>query len=306
MVTGGSGLVGHALRRLRPDWTYLSSRDYNLTEQAEVRRLFAELRPSGVIHLAARVGGIKANLSSPAEFYYDNVSMNTFVLHEAYKVGVQKLLACLSTCAFPDVVDAYPFREDVLHQGPPAASNLTYGYSKRMVEVQIRAYRQQYGVHFTSVSPSNIYGPHDNFDPEQSHLVPALIRKLLHARETGAPSVEMWGTGRPLRQQLYVDDLAHIIVELFDRYDDAETVLVANPENLSVHEIAETVAQVVGYEGELRFNGQMDGQFRKDADPALLLSLLPGFPFTPFAEGVARTLEWYQQYQESAPSVAAG
>ena len=295
VVTGGSGLVGHALRELRPGWTYLGSADYNLTEQTEVRRLFATLAPAAVVHLAARVGGIKANLGRPAEFFDDNVLMDTLVIREAHRAGVPKLLACLSTCAFPDVVESYPFTEAALHAGPPAPSNLSYGYAKRMMAVQIEAYRQQYGVAYTSLSPSNIYGPYDNFDPAESHLVPALIRKFVEAVELGHEEVELWGSGAPLRQQLYVEDLARIVVHLLEHYDGASTVLAAHPDNLSIRDIAAIVAGVAGYRGALRFNGRMDGQFRKDADIALLRSLMPDFQFTSLREGVAKTVNWYRR-----------
>lgn len=297
LVTGGTGLLGRSLKRLSPHWTYIGSSDCDLTDRRAVADLMRTLNPEGVIHLAARVGGIKANVNYPAEFFYQNMIMNLNVIHESYLAGIKRVVACLSTCAFPDTVESYPFSEDSLHLSPPAPTNFEYGYSKRVLDVQVNAYRKQYGLDYVSLTPCNFYGIGDNFDLETCHLVPALIVKCINAIENKEDNIDLLGTGSPLRQQLYVDDLAKLIQVIYQYYSMPYPIIVAHPDNLSIKEIAETVARVTGYKGRFTFNGQLDGQFRKDGSIQLLLSFLKenniDFEFTSLEQGLQRTVEWY-------------
>ena len=297
LVTGGTGLLGRSLQAIMPQWVYVSSADCDLTDRSAVSDLIEAVNPEGIIHLAARVGGIKANVTRPAEFFYQNASMNLNVIHEAYKAGVQRLVACLSTCAFPDVNERYPFDESSLHLSPPTKTNFEYGYAKRLLDVQINAYRKQYGLDYVSLAPCNIYGPGDNFDLETCHLVPALIAKCVSAINSQSNTIELLGTGSPLRQQLYVGDLAQLIKVIYQHYSDPLPIIIAHPNNLSIGEIAQSVARAVGYTGKFVFNGQLDGQYRKDGSIELLLKFLQknhiDFEFTSLDKGLRETVNWY-------------
>lgn len=291
VVTGGSGFVGKRLQKIRPDWIYLSSSDVNLLNKEETMEAFSKLRPDAVIHLAALVGGIKDNAERPANFFDINAKINMNVVDCCLATGVPRLLASLSTCAFPDVLESYPFDESNLLDGPPAETNLAYGFTKRMMWVHINALRKQYGVDYSCFAPSNLYGPEDNFDLETSHFVAAAIRKIHEAKD----EVEFWGTGRPLRQQLYVDDLCRAIPELLENHHSDDPVIVAPWENLSIEDMAETISSIINKEVKIRFNGKLDGQYRKDGSNVKFLKLCPKFEFTPFKEGVKKTYEWYTQ-----------
>ena len=203
LVTGGSGFLGKRLKVYQPTWEYVSSKKYDLTSPEETRKMFEDKKPDVVVHLAAQVGGVKSNIENQATYFYQNVMINTNVVHEAYRYGVERFLGALSTCAFPDNLDNYPLSEKEFLRGAPAASNLSYGYAKRMLYIQCLSYRKQYGVNYSTFCPSNLYGPGDNFDSLSSHFVAALITKIAQAKD--GDKIELWGTGKPLRQQLYVD-----------------------------------------------------------------------------------------------------
>ena len=292
LVTGGSGFVGKRLQKVRPHWTYLSSKDVNLLSFYDIWDFLRENKPDAVIHLAGRVGGIKDNAEHPAEFFYQNVMMNTNVVHACYKAGVKRLLASLSTCSFPDTALYYPFTEENIFDGPPAVTNLPYGFSKRALYVQLLSYRKQYKLNYSCFSPSNLYGPGDNFDSESSHFVPAMISKLHRAKD--GDEVVFWGTGEPKRQQLYVDDLCEAIPILLEKHKGMEPVIVAPEENLSIKEMAEIAIPIMNKDVNIKFNQDLDGQFRKDGDNSLFNSILPGFKFTSFKEGLKKTYEWYR------------
>ena len=292
LVTGGSGFVGKRLQKVRPDWTYLSSKDVNLLSFYDVWDFLRENKPDAVIHLAGKVGGIKDNAEHPAEFFHQNVMMNTNIVHACYKAGVPRLLAALSTCAFPDVVDKYPFTEDNLLDGPPAITNRAYGFSKRALYIQIQAYRDQYGVDYSCFCPSNLYGPEDHFDLESSHFVPACIKKIHEARNNEI--VEFWGTGKPLRQQLYVDDLCKAIPLLLEEHHSDIPMIVAPDENWSISDMAKICRAIMNKPLDFHFNGKLDGQFRKDGSNERFKELFPDFEFTRFEVGVRETYEWYK------------
>ena len=296
LVTGGSGFLGSRLRLHRPDWIYVSSSDYNLLDRHECTQMFEDIGPTAVIHLAAIVGGIKANAENQAKFFTENCLINLNVISAAHKFGVERLLAALSTCAFPDQVKRYPFTELDIFDGPPAQTNFSYGYSKRMLHVLVNSYREQYGVNYSTFSPSNLYGIGDNFDPHTSHFVPALIRKIYQAKDVD--TVEFWGTGRPMRQQLFVDDLVNIIPELLGKHCTNLPLIVAATENLSIRSMAETCCKIARKNINIVFNGNLDGQYRKDGDNFELIKLLGEISFTPFETGIDKTYKWYGDLNE--------
>jgi len=291
LVTGGTGFLGNRLKRYKPNWTYLGSgvcdlKDYNQTEDA-----LRELRPDAIVHLAARVGGIKDNSENQAEFYLQNTLINTNIIQAAYSTGVKRVLSSLSTCAFPDVVSQYPFTEADIFSGPPAKTNFSYGYTKRALHVQTLSYRKQYGLNYSTFCPSNIYGPSDHFDTENSHFVPALVSKLAKAKD--GETIELWGTGNPKRQQLYVDDLVEIIPVLLDKHNSGHPLIVAPDENLSIREMAEMAKKKIKKTIQIRYNGNLDGQYRKDGSNKRFVELVGGYNFTSFNSGIEKTMQWY-------------
>ena len=236
-----------------------------------------------IVHLAGKVGGIKDNTEKQAEYIYQNVKINTNVVHESYKENVPRLLSALSTCVFPDSLDSYPFRESDIFKGPPAVSNFSYGYAKRCLHVMSNAYRKQYGVNYNTFAPSNIYGPEDHFDDESSHFIPAAISKF-HKASPGATV-----------QQLYVDDLCRAIPNLLDEHNGDQPIIVAPDYNLSISSMVKMCKDIIGKDVSYSFNGLLDGQYRKDGSNARFKQMFSSFEFTPFEEGIRKTYEWYEE-----------
>jgi GDP-L-fucose synthase len=297
LVTGGSGFLGKRLKIYHPEWIYVSTADYCLTDSVETMQMFEEIRPNAVIHLAARVGGIKDNSENQVDFFEQNMLINLNVIKAAYDFGVDRLLASLSTCAFPDVVAEYPFKEKDLLEGPPAETNFAYGFTKRMLHTLILSYRKQYGVNYSTFSPSNIYGPGDHFNSDRSHFIAALVSKMATLNEGGV--LELWGTGRPMRQQLYVDDLCQIIPLLLEKHYSAEPLIVAPDENLTIDEMARTLLSHVDKDINIVYNNKLDGQFRKDGSNHKLKELIGDFKFTKFKDGITKTYDWYIENKET-------
>lgn len=291
VVTGGTGFVGHRLQLTCPEWRYVSSRDYDLSDAEQCRALMNDHKPDAVIHLAARTGGIKESANHQAEFFYNNVITGAHLMHEAFKAGVKRMLITLSTCAWPDIVENYPFTEEDLFAGRPAETNIGYGEAKRALYVQALTYRKQYGMDYSCFCPSNLYGPGDTFDPDRSHFVSALVRKVADAAPRS--SLEMWGTGKPLRQQLFVDDACRAIPLLLEKHHSDNPIIVAPDENLSVAEMCEMLISQVDKDLRVVWNNKFDGQFRKDGSNGKLRALLGNFEFTPFRVGVKQTYDWY-------------
>jgi GDP-L-fucose synthase len=291
LVTGGSGFLGKSLQKAQPSWTYLSSKQCDLTNQKQTFEYFQDNKPKAVLHLAARVGGIRDNMKNQGEFYYQNTMINTNVLEASRAAGVKRVLSSLSTCAFPDRLWYYPFHEEDLFSGPPAVTNFSYGMTKRALHSQSLAYRQQYKLNYSTFSPSNIYGPGDHFGKEGSHFVAALVYKIANASD--GDRLKFWGTGLPLRQQLYVDDLCGIIPVLLEKHNTSEPIIVAPNENLTILEMVKTLAEQSNKKIRVSFSGETSGQFRKDGSNVKLKSLLGNYNFTTFKEGVMKTYEWY-------------
>jgi GDP-L-fucose synthase len=314
LVTGASGLVGRAIQEVvasesaagaRPAgerWVFLSSADGDLRDQAATRAIFEKHAPTHVVHLAAFVGGLFRNLQFGVEFFTNNMHMTLNVLASAKAAGVQKCVSCLSTCIFPDDT-AYPIDETMVHAGPPHGSNEGYAYSKRMIDVLNRAYSKQYGCNYTSIIPTNIYGPHDNFNIEDGHVVPGLVHKLKIAIDNGT-DFTIWGSGSPLRQFIYSEDLAKLILWSLDNYDDSEPIILApdEAEEVSIADVGRSIAASrEDFLGEVVFDtSKSDGQFKKTASNAKLRSHLPDFKFTPFAEGIKKTVQWFFENFDAA------
>eukprot|EP00076_Gallus_gallus_P037351 XP_025002889.1 GDP-L-fucose synthase isoform X1 [Gallus gallus] len=233
LVTGGTGLVGRAIQEVvangegRPDeeWVFVSSRDADLTSAVETKALFEKHKPTHVIHLAAMVGGLFKNIRCNLDFWRRNIHINDNVLHSAYECGVQKVVSCLSTCIFPDKT-TYPIDETMIHNGPPHSSNFGYSYAKRMIDVQNRGYFEQHGCRFTAVIPTNVFGPHDNFNIEDGHVLPGLIHKVYLAKQNGS-ALTVWGTGKPRRQFIYSLDLARLFVWVLREYEEVEPIILS-------------------------------------------------------------------------------
>ena len=291
IVTGGSGLLGSEILKLSPGSHGLSSKDFDLTEASNLR-----LCPNGkfdtVIHCAARVGGVKANTDYVAVFFDDNVKMNMNVLDACKHEGL-KLVSILSTCIYPDSLYVkYPLTEDQLHLGPPHPSNFGYAYAKRMLEVQGKAYRQQFECNFISVIPNNLYGVNDNYDLNSGHVIPALVRKFHEAKIHGYDQVDIWGSGKPLREFTFARDAAKIILWLAENYDGEEPVNIGNPEQISIMSLAHMIADEIGYDGDRNFDrSKPDGQYEKPSSNEKLVSLGWKEDYTPLREGLRETIK---------------
>lgn len=297
-VTGGAGFLGgHVVQAL----TRVGAKKVHIIRSAEhdLRDPKAcALALSGadaVIHLAATVGGIGFNQLHPAELFYDNMLMGLNVIHESWKLGVQKVLALGTICAYPKFTPV-PFQESSLWDGYPEETNAPYGLAKKMLLVQAQAYREQYGFNTVYVLPTNLYGPGDKFDPAVSHVIPALIRKFVEAKESEAKEVELWGSGKATREFLFVEDAADGIVQALERYNGADPVNLGSQEEISIRSLAELIQGLVGYTGSLRWNtSKPDGQPRRKVDASRARELFGFEAKTTFDDGLKRTLEWFMR-----------
>ena len=325
LVTGGSGLVGSALRHmcgaeLKYRFVFLSSRDCDLTDYAATLRYFNIVAPDAVIHLAAAVGGLFKNMRCKVDMFETNVCINMNVLRACHELGVTKVVSCLSTCIFPDHLskDAQ-INETMLHAGPPHSSNNAYAYAKRMLEVQSRCYREQYGHNFVCVIPTNIYGPHDNFNLDDAHVIPALIHKCYLAKQQGVPLV-VAGSGAPLRQFIYSRDLAYLMIWTLEHYDATSDndliggaggiagagtlILSVDPaDEISIRQVVQHIADAIGFDNDIVYDtAQADGQFKKTADNSKFKRLYgtSEFVFTPIRHGLRETVQWFIQNYDAA------
>jgi GDP-L-fucose synthase len=297
LVTGGGGFLGsHLVERLRAlgaDPFVARHKDFDLTRQVDVERLYAQSRPRMVMHLAAEVGGIGANRASPGRFFYANAMMGVMMIEEARRAGVEKFVQVGTVCAYPKYTRV-PFREEELWSGYPEETNAPYGIAKKALLVQLQAYRQQYGMNGIYLLPTNLYGPRDNFDPATSHVIPALIRRMVEARRDGAPELPVWGTGNASREFLYVDDAARALLLAAEHYDGAEPVNVGIGNEIRIAELAGLIAQLVGYEGRLAFDPtQPDGQPRRSLDTRRARELFGFRARVAMREGLRQTVDWY-------------
>jgi GDP-L-fucose synthase len=288
-------LVCAALRDYRPATVVVPRKaEYDLTEQAQVRRLLDDHRPDVVIHLAAVVGGIGANRANPGRFFYDNAVMGLMLLEEARRRGAGKFVAVGTVCSYPKVTPV-PFSEDALWDGYPEETNAPYGLAKKMLLVQAQAYRRQYGFSAITLLPANLYGPGDNFDPASSHVIPALIDKAITARDDGRPFVEVWGTGSASREFLFVRDAAAGVAAAADRYDDPGPVNLGTGAEVTIRELAGLVCELCGFRGELRWDpSKPDGQPRRCLDTTRARDRFGWVATTALRDGLRETIDWYE------------
>jgi GDP-L-fucose synthase len=304
LITGGGGFLGsHLVDRVRRDGVepfVARRRDYDLTKAGDVARVFEEARPELVIHLAAEVGGIGANRSNPGRYWYANLMMGAHVLEQSRESGTRKLVILGTICAYPKFAPV-PFREDDLWDGYPEETNAPYGVAKKSLLVGAQGYREQYGLDSIYLLPVNLYGPRDNFDLETSHVIPALIRKMVEAKERGESEIVLWGDGSPTREFLYVDDCAEGIWLAAQRYDGAEPVNLGTGEEIAIRDLAELIAELTGYTGEIVWDTEKpNGQPRRKLDTSRAEQLFGFRAQSTLREGLERTIAWYRMAAAAA------
>ena len=297
-VTGGAGFLGsfvvENLRQRGADQIFIPHiEDYDLVKLVDIRRMLADARPNIVIHLAAKVGGIGFNQQYPGELFFDNAIIGIQLIEAARRAGVKKCVILGTVCAYPKFTPV-PFREDDLWSGYPEETNAPYGLAKKMLLVQSQAYRQQYGFNSIYLLPVNLYGPRDNFNPDSSHVIPALIKKFVEAVENGHCPVEVWGTGAASREFLYVDDCARAIVLATEKYDKPEPVNIGAGREISIKDLVNLIAEITGFKGEIRWDvTKPDGQPRRCLDVSRARDEFGFVAKTGFEEGLKATVEWY-------------
>ncbi|VDP21571.1 unnamed protein product [Soboliphyme baturini] len=309
LVTGGTGLVGKAIEtavkkeRKEPNekWVFLSSKDGDLSDYNQTKALFDKYKPTHVLHLAAKVGGLFSNLQNNLLFFRENMAINSNVLQCANESGVQNLISCSSTCVFPDQC-TYPLTESMMHMGPPHSSNFGYAYAKRMGDVLSQLYNREFHRHYMLAIPCNVYGPYDNFNLQSSHVIPGLIHKCYLAKRDKTPLV-VYGSGKPLRQFIYSMDLARLFVWALFNYKDTTPIIfsVGEEDEKSIREIVDIIVKAMEFDGEVIYDTtKNDGQFKKTASNAKLRSLLPDFKFTPLEQALKETATWFTQNFDTA------
>lgn len=288
LVTGGSGLVG---RCIEGD-VKISSKDADLTNFDQTKKIFDYHNPTHVIHTAAKVGGVGYNMSNNAQFFYDNITMNSNILEICRLNNVTKLVSLLSTCIFPDKIE-YPLDEKKIHLGPPHPSNEGYAYAKRMLDIQSKLYSNQYDLNYICVIPTNVYGIGDNFDLKNGHVIPSLIHKCYLSKQNNTDFV-IWGSGKPLREFIYNKDLSKLIEWSLDFYDETEPIIFSPSYEISIKDISILIADAFNFKGKIIFdNTKPDGQFRKPSSNEKLKKYLPEFEFTNIDTGIKETVDWF-------------
>lgn len=304
LVTGGSGLLGTAVRELHPQAVFLTREDGDLRRPDVAQALLEEIRPSKVLHLAGLVGGVKVNAVQNSRFFEDNTLINTSVLSAARRLRIPKLVSILSTCAFPMFPDRAATEED-LHAALPYDGNVGYGYAKRMLDLQTRLAAKDEGLAWTTLTPVTIYGPHDSFHSEHAHVVGSLIRRCWSAKTTGAPYV-VWGSGRAVRQFVFVRDVARVALDAVDRHGEPTTTIIAADSGVTIRSLAEAVAEIMAYRGPIVFDrSQPEGVSVKRVQSICFTSRFPGFQFTDLKKGLAETVRWFLRHAVSAETGGA-
>lgn len=302
LVTGGGGFLGShlvdRLRQLEPAEIIVPrKREYDLTRLEDLQRLLRESRPDLILHLAALAGGIGANQARPAEFFYQNLLMGTQLLHEAWQHEVPKLVSIGTVCSYPKDTPV-PFSEDDLWEGYPEETNAPYGLAKKMLIVQSQAYREQYGFNAVNLIPVNLYGPRDNFDLETSHVIPALIRKVLDAKQQGSAAVTLWGDGSPTREFLYAPDAAEGILLGAEHLNESEPVNLGSGQEIRIRDLAQTIARLTGFEGRFEWDtSRPNGQPRRALDTSKAQEMFGFVARTSLEDGLAATIDWYRTHR---------
>ncbi len=295
LITGGTGLVGSSFKNIGTDnkLFYIGS-EYDLTKKRESDRMLYEYSPDAVIHLAAKVGGVKGNIDMMYDFYTDNIKINTNVIDSCKELGVKKVISLLSTCIYPNNVK-YPLTENQIHNGEPHDSNFGYAYSKRMLEVHCRAARKQHNLNYITAIPNNIYGPNDNFNLETGHVIPAIIRKVYEAKMSNKIPV-FWGTGEPLREFTYSKDVAKAILLLLENYDGVDPVNIGKTGDISIKEVVTMISKFLGYKGDIYWDkSKPEGQYKKPSSNEKFLNMFGDFEYTSFELGIKETCIWFEE-----------
>jgi GDP-L-fucose synthase len=302
-VTGGAGFLGSfVLEKLEErgakEVFVPHIEDYDLTQVEDINRVLDKAKPDVIIHLAALAGGIGANRERPAEFFYQNLMMGVPLMHRAWEIGVKKFVAIGTICAYPNLTPI-PFKEENLWDGYPEVTNAPYGLAKKMLLVQAQAYREQYDFNAVYLLPVNLYGPRDNFNLETSHVIPALIRKCIEAKERGDKEIVVWGTGSPTREFLYAGDAAEGILLAAERYNDSEPVNLGSGMEISIKDLVEMIVRLTEFKGKIVWDERKpDGQPRRALDTQRAYEFFGFRAQMPFEEGLRRTIEWYRENQE--------
>ena len=298
LVTGGSGMVGYAIKKIKNNYNYdflfMSSKDCDLTNFKETYNYFKKFKPDFVIHLAAFVGGLYKNINYKVDMLEKNLLINCNVLKICHQLKVKKVVSCLSTCIFPNNT-TYPINETMLHNGPPHNSNDAYAYAKRILEIQSKAYQQQYGNNFICVIPTNIYGKNDNYSLEDGHVIPALIHRCYLCKQK-KEKFTVKGTGKPLRQFIYSEDLANLIMWVLEKYEEKDSIIlsVSEKDEVSIEYVAKQIAKSYNYENMIEFDSNYsDGQYKKTADNSKLINLYGEFKFKNINDGIKESVDWF-------------
>ena len=287
LLTGANGLVGSEIQA-----DVRIGREYDLRDSHESDKMILNHKPTHVIHCAAKVGGIAGNMNAMGEYFYDNLMIGTNVIESCRKNNVEKLMVFSSTCVFPSDVE-YPLTEDKMHLGPPHETNYGYGYAKRMIDVQIKAYNQQYKTNYFSVIPCNLYGPKDNYNLETSHVVPSLIHKAYLAKINNT-DISVWGSGKSLREFLFSKDMACISQFLIDKYNETKPIIISPGTEVSIEELIVTICDIIEFKNKIIFDTtKPEGQFRKPSDNSYLKSIIGDYKFTPLREGLEVTIDYF-------------
>jgi nucleoside-diphosphate-sugar epimerase len=304
MITGGVGFLGsHLVEQLRSrsddvDIFIPRSNEYDLREKSAIERAFKDSGADTVVHLAATVGGIGANAENPGRYFYDNAVMGIELIEQARQFGVSKMTVLGTICSYPNHTPI-PFSEEDLYDGYPEETNAPYGIAKKTLLTQSRAYRKQWGFNSIYLLPVNLYGPRDDFDLETSHVIPAIIRKAIEARERGDDSITAWGTGEPTREFLYVKDAAEGILDATERYDSSDPVNLGSGMEISIRELVKLIADLAGFDGSINWDtSKPDGQPRRRLDTSRAKACFDWEASTPFREGLQRTIDWYETHRE--------
>ncbi len=301
VITGGAGFLGKVVQRTLRARGYRelfipTFEEFDLRKESDIRRMYAEMRPDVVIHLAAVVGGIGANRENPGRFFYENAIMGIQLIELGRQVGVKKMVVIGTICAYPKFAPV-PFREDDLWSGYPEETNAPYGVAKKALLVQLQAYREQYGMNGVFLLPVNLYGPGDNFDPASSHVIPALVKKCVDAKRSGAAQIEVWGDGSATREFIYVDDAAEGIVLATERYDDPEPVNIGAGFEIPIRELVALIVRLTGYEGKVVWDtSKPNGQPRRMLDVSRARERFGFEAKVGLEEGLRRTIAWYEEH----------
>lgn len=301
LITGSRGLVGSAIQRYvlaypsSHEYIFVDRRSCNLTDEKSVAELFNKIKPDQVIHTAAKVGGIGGNMAGHADYFYENILINTHVIHQCHLHKVEKLLAFSSVCVFPD--DVVTLKEDVMHDGPPFAGNFAYANAKRMVDIQIRAYKDQHGhSNWCSIIPGNIYGTHDLYSLTHGHVIPSLIHKLYLAQKNKTGVFPIWGDGKSLREFIFADDLAQLLVRLLEKNEIPERLIISGYEQHFIQEVVNLLASCAGFQGEIVYdNSKPNGQRNRQSDLSLLKETFPDFTPTKLDKGLSESYKWFSE-----------